>query len=204
MSGCSCQQAAQSLGQQRRLLALLLGLNGAMFVIEGGLGLLAQSAALLADSLDMLADAAVYGLALLAVGRSMRLKTTAARVSGVGQLLLALLVLSEVIRRSLYGSDPQSLLIMATGALALVVNITCMALLYRHRQGEVHLRASWLFSANDVLANLGVIAGGLMVAFTGSPWPDLVIGTLIALMVARTGVRILRDAGRAVESPLEE
>ena len=82
---------------------------------------------------------------------------------------------------------------IAVGTLALVANLTCLALLAKHRDGEVHMRASWIFSVNDVLANLGVIAGGLLVSVTGSRWPDLVIGAAITLLVLRGGLRILRE-----------
>jgi Co/Zn/Cd efflux system component len=62
-------------GIQSRLLVTLLVVNALMFLIEVVVGWLAQSTVLLADSLDMLADAAVYGIALIAVGRFDRFKS---------------------------------------------------------------------------------------------------------------------------------
>jgi Co/Zn/Cd efflux system component len=56
------------------------------------------------------------------------------------------------------------------------------------------MRASWIFSKNDVIANLGVILAGGLVAWTGSRYPDLVIGVLVALVVLRGGMHILSDA----------
>ena len=56
------------------------------------------------------------------------------------------------------------------------------------------MEASYIFSANDVLANLGVIAAGALVAWTGSPVPDLVIGAAIAGLVLRGAVRILSSS----------
>jgi Co/Zn/Cd efflux system component len=76
--------------------------------------------------------------------------------------------------------------------LALAANLACLALLTRHREGGVHMKASWIFSTNDVLANLGVIIAGVLVAWTGSNYPDLMIGALIALLVANGARRILR------------
>jgi Co/Zn/Cd efflux system component len=70
-------------------------------------------------------------------------------------------------------------------------NVTCMALLAKYRDGGAHMRASWIFSINDVLANLGVIVAGALVAWTGSNLPDLVIGTLIGLLVLNGARRIL-------------
>jgi Co/Zn/Cd efflux system component len=83
---------------------------------------------------------------------------------------------------------------MAVGALALAANLVCLALLAKHRDGEVHMRASWIFSVNDVLANLGVILSGLVVFVFGSRWPDLIIGAAITVLVLRGGIRIVLDA----------
>ena len=172
-------------------LKILLGINAAMFVMEMGAGLIAQSAGLVADSLDMFADAAVYGLALYAVGRSARLQVRAAHLAGFFQIVLALGVLVEVARRFLYGSEPESMLMMGIGAVALVANVSCLLMIYGHREGGAHMKASWIFSANDVLANIGVIVAGALVAWTGSPYPDLVIGTVVGLIVLNGARRIL-------------
>ncbi len=174
------------------VLRRLLLINALMFAVEIGLGWLAQSTGLIADSLDMFADAAVYGLALYAVGRSRDLQLRAARTSGWLQLLLALGALAEVLRRLVFGSEPEPPLMMGVATLALLANLACLALLARHREGGVHMRASWIFSTNDVLANLGVIAAGLLVAWTGSNWPDLLIGALIGLLVLNGARRILQ------------
>lgn len=176
---------------ESRVLWALLGINAGMFVIEIVLGLLAQSAGLLADSLDMFADAAVYGLALYAVGRAAHLKVKAAHLAGWLQMLLALGALFEVGRRFIFGSEPASALMMGVGALALVANVTCLVLIARHRDRGAHMTASYIFSANDVLANLGVIVAGALVAWTGSPIPDLVIGGLIGVVVLNGARRIL-------------
>src|SRR5690606_24845662 len=107
-------------------LKILLGINAAMFAIELGAGLIAQSTGLVADSLDMFADAAVYGLALFAVGRAARLQVRAAHLAGIFQIVLALGVLVEVARRFLYGSEPASMLMMGFGLVALVANVSCL------------------------------------------------------------------------------
>lgn len=180
--------AAAELGTLRVLLAL----NAAMFVVELVAGWLAQSTGLLADSLDMFADAAVYGLALRAVGRPPELKLRAAHVSGWLQLALALGAFAEVARRAAFGSEPEPPVMVGVSLLALAANVACLGLIHRHRHRGAHMRASYIFSANDVLANLGVIAAGALVAGTGSPVPDLVIGAAIAAIVLRGAVRILR------------
>lgn len=177
--------------QESGTLRILLAINAVMFVIELTAGLFAQSTGLIADSLDMFADAAVYGLALYAVGRSAQLQTRAVHLAGVLQLILALGVLGEVMRRFFYGSEPESLLMMAVAFVALVANTACLLLISRHREGGVHMKASWIFSANDVLINLGVIVAGALVAWTGSSYPDLIIGTVVGLIVLSNARRIL-------------
>lgn len=189
-TGCGCAAAAAK--AEAKTLRLLLGINAVMFFVELVAGWLAESAGLIADSLDMFADAAVYGLALYAVGRDARHQARAARVSGGFQLALALGALAEVARRALFGSDPEPPPMMAIASLALAANLTCLALLARHRDGGAHMKASWIFSTNDVLANLGVIVAGALVAWTGSNLPDLVIGALIGLVVLHGARRILR------------
>jgi Co/Zn/Cd efflux system component len=173
---------------------VVLAINGLMFFTEFGLGWLAQSTGLIADSLDMLADASVYALSLGAIGRAAVLKVRAALISGLLQLALALTVMVDVLHRFIAGSDPLSGLMMAVGLLALLANVTCLRLIAKHRDGEVHMRASWIFSKNDVIANCGVILAGLLVALTGSNYPDLAIGLLITCLVAWGGVQIVREA----------
>lgn len=193
MAGCGCEMTARN-AQQRRTLLIVLGINALMFLVEFGLGWLAQSTGLIADSLDMLADASVYAISLYAVGRRESLQRTAARCSGVLQIGLALLVLADVVRRFLFGSEPVSGLMMAVGLLALIANLICLGLISRHRDGGVHMRASLIFSTNDVIANAGVILSGALVWWLGSRLPDLLIGLLIAALVLRGGLRILREA----------
>ncbi|WIM05868.1 MAG: cation transporter [Candidatus Nitricoxidivorans perseverans] len=177
---------------ESRVLWILLAINAAMFVIEMIAGWRASSAGLIADAADMLTDAAVYGVALYAVGRDAKDKLTAAKLAGLLQLLLALGALTETGRRVMAGSSPEGVAMIGISLLALAANVTCLALISHHREGGVHMRASYIFTANDVLANLGVIVAGLAVTWTASPVPDWAIGAVIGIMVLVGAVRILR------------
>ena len=90
---------------------------------------------------------------------------------------------------------------VGVAVVALVANLASVALLARHRSGGVHLRASWIFTTTDALANLGVIAAGVLVGITGSAIPDLVVGTLISILVFGGAIRILRIASAAQTAP---
>jgi len=188
---CELDEAAEL---ERRTLWSLLAINGLMFVAEAVAGWWGESTGLMADSLDMLADASIYGIAVYAVGQSRRLQTSAAALSGVFQIVLGIGVLLEVARRYFQSSDPVSMLMIVVGAIALVANLACLILIAKHRKGGIHMRASWIFSTNDVIANLGVIVAGGLVMYFGSRIPDLVVGALISAVVVRGGVQILREA----------
>jgi copper chaperone CopZ len=177
---------------EARLLKLLLSINAIMFIAEIWVGFWAQSTGLIADSLDMFADAAVYGLSLYAVGRSAALKVRAAHMAGWMQLALALLAMGEVVRRFIYGSEPVSELMMGMGLVALVANAACLVLIAKRRDAGAHMKASYIFSSNDVIANAGVILAGGLVALTGSAYPDLVIGLIVGLVVLNGARRILQ------------
>lgn len=174
----------------RSALWTLLLLNGTMFVVETVAGWRVESMGLIADGLDMGADAAVYLLAGLAIGTSAARKLAAARFAGTVQLALALLAMLEVGRRLVVGSAPEPPVMVGVSLVAVAVNIACLGLLRRHREGEVHLQAAWIFSATDVQANLAVLAAAVLVDWSGSPLPDLVIGVVICGVVLRGALRI--------------
>ena len=193
MAGCDCGIEIKN-GDERRVLLILLCINALMFVVEITLGIFSESTALIADSLDMLADATVYGIGLYAVGRSPMVKIRAARTSGLFQIVLGLCVSFDVLRRLIWGSEPESSLMMSIGILALIANTICLMLISKHKEGEVHMRASWIFSKNDVIANIGIIIGGGLVYLLDSRFPDLIIGMLISIIVVRGGMNIIKDA----------
>jgi Co/Zn/Cd efflux system component len=201
MSNCGCgSDQAEKL--ERKTLTALLAINAAMFFAEIILGLLAESTGLIADSLDMLADAGVYGISLYVVGKGIAQQSKAASLSGILQIILGFGVIAEVLRRLYFGSEPESFLIMTVGAAALIANIYCVLLISKHRDSGVHMRASWIFTTNDVIANLGVIVSGGLVWIFGSRYPDLVVGAIISAIVIRGGFKILSEAKQTQEPQL--
>lgn len=197
-------EKAKSAGNEKaelRVLKILLALNAAMFFVEIIWGLMAQSTGLIADGMDMFADAAVYGISIYAVGKAVTMQRKAARFSGYAQLALALFALVEVIRRFIFGSEPEPGYMMVVSLIALLVNVACLVLITKHRAGGVHMKASAIFSANDVIANCGVILAGALVSWTGSRIPDLAIGLIIATIVFRGAVSILKISKEKSASP---
>lgn len=176
----------------RTALWLNVGLSASLLVA----GLLADSSGLLANALDNTSDAVVYAISLYAVSRGARWKTRAATLSGVMLLVLAAGVLADVARRFVAGAEPVGGIIIGMTVVAAIVNVACLRVLHGTRGDDVNLRAAWTFSINDLASNLGVLVAGVLVAWLGRPWPDLVVGLLIALVAAKGGVEILADARR--------
>jgi len=201
--GCGCDVDVAS-AEQSRVLWVLLAINAGMFVLELGAGIVAQSTALVADSFDMFADAVVYTISLYAVYRSAGARLLAARLSGYLQLGLGALVFVDIARRALLGSAPEPVYMMGVSLVALVANAVCLRLIAVHKDGGVHMRASYIFSQNDVIANCGVLLSGLLVATTGWPLWDLVAGTGIGALVAWGGLRILRRARETEQASSSE
>lgn len=180
--------------RQVRMLWLVLIINALMFVIEFGAGWLANSTALLGDSLDMLGDAMVYGLSLFVVARSTRWKAVSAGVKGTVMLAFGVLVLTDAAHKFMTDYSPEPTFMMVIGTVALIANFLCLMLLTRHREDDVNMRSAWICSRNDLLANAGVIVAGVLVVFTGTVWPDLIVGVAIALLFIVSAIGVLRDA----------
>lgn len=194
-TGWESLESASDAPAQRRLLWQVLLINLAFFGLELVAGLVAQSMGLVADSLDMLADSVVYGLSLYAVGRSARHKGGVATISGVLQLLLAMVGLFEAVRRFVTPHElPGFRTMIFVSLLALAGNALCLYLLQKSRSREAHMQASMIFTSNDVIANIGVIVAGVLVLVTASRLPDLIVGVAIFLLVGRGAVRILNLA----------
>jgi len=203
MTGCGCEIDVKN-KEESRVLIVLLVINAFMFLVEITLGIISESTALIADSLDMLADATVYGIGLYAVGKAALMKVKAAHISGMFQIILGIAVLIDIFRRTIYGSDPDSLLMITVGIMAFIANAICLQLISKHRDGEVHMRASWIFSKNDVIANLGIILGGGLVFLLDTRIPDILIGIGISVLVINGGIRIVRDSSNEKEVILAE
>lgn len=180
--------------EQRRVLMIVLAINAAMFVAEFGAGLVAGSTALMADSVDMLGDALVYGLSIFAIARSARWKGAAALAKGLFILAFGIGIMVEIGFKLRDGVPPSSTLMLVFGALALAANLVCLRLLWRFRAQDVNMASTFECSRNDVISNVGVLMAAGAVAATASPWPDIIVGGIIALLFLRSSVHVIRTS----------
>ncbi|MBZ9777825.1 cation transporter [Psychroflexus sp. CAK8W] len=179
---------------QKKLLWTVLIINFAFFLIEMTTGLISKSMGLAADSLDMLADSFVYGISLFAVGETLIRKKQIAKLAGYFQIILAIIGFVEVLRR-FFGAEemPDFLTMIIVSIFALIANGICLYLLQKSKsKEEAHMKASMIFTSNDVVINLGVITAGILVNWLNSNKPDLIIGTIVFALVIQGAIRILK------------
>lgn len=179
---------------QSGTLRIVLAINAVMFLVIVTAALMAGSSALLSDSLDNFGDAFTYALSLYAVHLGVQAKARVAVVKGLLILLAALVVLGQVAYKLLNPAVPVFELMGLFSLLALAANGTCLALLWRHRSEDINMSSVWECSRNDIVANLSVFLAAAGVMVTGSGWPDLLVGTLLALFFLRSAVRVLSAA----------
>lgn len=197
MTDCGCEPIPVETKEQRRTLRIALILNAAMFAVEVTAGVIGNSMGLVAEGLDNLTDAAAYGIAMMAIGSSPLFKARAATVSGSVLLILGIGILVEITRRAFYGEAPEGLLMLVVATVSLAVNGTVLRMLGKYRQGDVHLRATWIFTRADVIANLALIASGAVVLWTGFREIDLIVGAGIGCYVIKEAFEILDNARKA-------
>jgi Co/Zn/Cd efflux system component len=169
----------------RRAVALVAALNLGYFGVEAAVALAIGSVSLIADSVDFLEDAAVNGLILVGLGWGAAARARLGMVLALILLVPGLATLWAAWSKfhDLVPPAPVPLTLAGLGALA--VNLACALILARHRAGSGSLtRAAFLSARNDALANVAIIAAGLVTAATLSPWPDLVVGLGIAALNA--------------------
>lgn len=200
MSDSCCSAKGQELetlvrqADQRRVLIIVLVINAVMFFFEFGAGIVAGSTALMADATDMLGDAMVYGVSLYALTRSDRWKAGAAMFKGGLILLLGIGVAINVIIKIRTGVPPSSTLMLVFGTFALVANLVCLRLLWRFRSLDVNMSSTFECSRNDVISNFGVLIAAGAVALFASPWPDIVIGSAMAILFIRSSLHVMMNA----------
>ena len=179
---------------QKKLLWTILLINFAFFLIEMTTGIISKSMGLVADSLDMLADSFVYGISLFAVGGTIKRKKRIAKLAGYFQIILAVIGFSEVLRRFIVDEKlPDFSTMIIVSVFALIANGICLYILQKsNNKEEAHLKASMIFTSNDVIINFGVIIAGLLVNWLNSSTPDLIIGTIVFVLVFQGAFRILK------------
>ncbi len=178
----------------RRALWIVVILNLAYGVAELIGGFLSRSQALRADALDFLGDGSITLLGIVAIGWSQGWRARSALIQGLFLGALGFGVLITTGYRAIVHRQPEADLMGMFGVMALAVNVAAAIVLIPHRTGDANMRAVWLFSRNDAIGNVAVVAAAVLVAWTGTPWPDLIVSVAIAGLFLHSAWAIIRDA----------
>jgi cation diffusion facilitator family transporter len=196
MSAACCQpdHKPPEVPGYRRVLWIALGVNVAMFGVEVVAGLGAQSVSLLADAVDFLGDAANYAVSLFVLGLALKWRARAALLKALSMAAFGGGVLVVTASHAVAGTVPDAPTMGVVGVLALAANLGVAALLWRFRQGDSNMVAVWLCTRNDAIGNLAVMGAALGVFGTGTGWPDVVVGAIMASLALASSWRVLRQA----------
>jgi Co/Zn/Cd efflux system component len=178
----------------RRVLWIALVANALMFLLEVVAAAWSGSSALAADAADFLGDSANYALSLGALAIGGAWISRVALLKGMAMSLYGLGVLAYAGWRAWLGVPPEPLTMGVIGALALAVNFSVAALLYRFREGDANMRSVWLCTRNDVIANLAVLVAAAGVFGTGTIWPDVGVAAMLAGLGLSSGRIVIRQA----------
>ncbi|WP_237208771.1 cation transporter [Rothia nasimurium] len=167
----------------RRAVLLVAGLNLAYFFIEGAIALAIGSVSLLADSVDFFEDFAVNTLIAIALGWSLTWQARAGKASAVIILLPAVAAVWQIATKFPDPDAPDAFTLFVTAGGAVVVNLICTLILARFRTGAGSLtQAAFLAARNDVVVNIAIILMAGLTLWTGTGWPDLILGALILIL----------------------
>jgi Co/Zn/Cd efflux system component len=180
----------------KRALAGVVAINLVAFAVVAVGGWLARSAALAANTLDFTADAAAYALSLWAIGKSVQTRSGVALIKSATLVAMAVGILGFAAWRTIAGALPDAVAISGLGAFGVAANLLAALLLVRFREGDANVRSVWLCTRNDLIQCLAVAATGVAVGLTGSRWPDLLVGGVLAAVFLRSAWLIAVQARR--------
>jgi len=205
LSAVDCAQTRRDEGQSRAL-AIALTITALFMVAEAVGGWIANSLALVADAGHMLGDAASLALALLAARLAqrpatpartygyLRLEIVAAVVNGVVILAVAGVILWQALVRLREPPPVASGLMLAVAIMGFAANLAALRVLHGGHRHSLNVRGAYLHVLGDLLGSVGAVIAGVVILFTGWMAADAVVSMLIALLIAGSAVRLLRES----------
>jgi cobalt-zinc-cadmium efflux system protein len=193
-----------------RRLALALGLIVSFMAVEVVAGVLASSLALLSDAAHMLTDAGAIALALLAARLARRpagggftfglrrAEILSAQLNGATLVALAAVVVYEGVRRLADPPDVEGLPVLAVAIVGIGVNLAATAVLSGAERRSLNVEGAFQHVLTDLFAFIATAVAGVVILATGFTRADGIAALLVAALMLRSGVGLLRDSGRVL------
>jgi len=192
----------------RGRLAITLALIVAFVAVEVSVGVIAHSLALLSDAGHMLTDAAAIGFSLLAIGLAARpakgamtfgfrrVEILSAQANGVTLLILAAFIAYEGIHRLFDPPVVRGWLILIVALVGVVVNLVAAWTLAQANRESLNIEGSFQHIVTDLYGFIGTAIAAAVILLTGFQRADPIVSLLIAGLMTRSAVYLLKASGR--------
>jgi cobalt-zinc-cadmium efflux system protein len=192
----------------RRRLAFALALILAFMAVEIAVGILAHSLALLSDAAHMLTDAGAIGFSLFALTLAARpargamtfgfrrVEILSAQANGVTLLVLAAWIAYEAIHRLFDPPVVRAGLVLAVALLGVLVNVLATWTLARANRQSLNIEGSFQHLLTDLYGFIGTAIAAGVILLSGFERADPIVSLLIAALMTRSGVTLVRASGR--------
>jgi Co/Zn/Cd efflux system component len=186
--------------KQRRVLATVVVINTATFLMMVVAAYLSGSSSLLSGTLDNLGDALTYALSFAVVGASMAARARVALFKGLLILAAVIAVAVQIAWRLQNPAVPAVDTMSVAAVLNLAANAACLSLLYPFRNSDINMSSVWECSRNDVFEGIAVIAAAAAVWLLDAGWPDILVACALLLLFLRSTIRVMSAAIRQVRA----
>ncbi|MEJ1105927.1 MULTISPECIES: cation diffusion facilitator family transporter [unclassified Kribbella] len=192
----------------RRLLSGALALIVGFMAAEVVVGIAAGSLALITDAAHMLTDAIAIVLALIAIRLAARppaggftyglkrVEILSAQANGITLLLLAAYFVYEAINRMIDPPEVKGALVLITGVVGIVVNLLATWMISKANRSSLNVEGAYQHILNDLFAFIATAIAGLVVLVTGFARADAIAALVVAALMLKAGVSLVRDSGR--------
>jgi cation diffusion facilitator family transporter len=177
-----------------KVLKICFGTNFTMFFVEVFAGIFSKSLAILADSADFLSDSASYLIGMYAVNKTGKIRSYAAIFEGATMLGVGILIVYQAISKFITPIAPDAEIMGATSILAFIINFYCAFLLSKFKGGDSLQQSLWLCSRNDAINNVLILIAAVVVYYTNSQIPDLLVAGFMISLEASSAYKVIKDA----------
>ena len=191
-----------------RWLAGALALIVGFMAVEVVVGLRSGSLALLSDAGHMLTDAGAILLALIALRLAAapprggftyglrRAEILSAQANGLTLLLLAGWLSYEAVRRLIEPHPVTGLPVLITALVGIVVNLTATWCISRAGRRSLNVEGAYQHILTDLIGFVATAVAAVVIMATGWHQADTIASLIVALLMVRAGLTLVRDSGR--------
>ena len=176
----------------RNVLVIAFIINLIMMTTDLTYGLMMNSASLLSDAANNSGDVFILGSSILVLSSTTAVKNRLALLKGIIMITFGLWAFYHVYLGIIGESQLSGGIISIVGVMSLIGNSTVALIMYRHQHKDINFMSAFICCRNDAIASAGIILAGLLVVYTRSFWPDIIIGAAIAVIVCNGGIKIIR------------